>query len=176
MDGVLADFYPYFRRYFYTRLKIRGIHPLDVDVISYDTKKRISNIVHMLCEDEKSAFWENIPRAKNGTYYWKHLEPVRDQIMILTGIRPDMDEAIIGKTMWIKKAFGLSADRIIFDPDKEKYATKDGVRNLLIDDSHSNIVRFNEAGGIGILELGKRAVASYNVHNVILPMFNDMLL
>ena len=44
----------------------------------------------------------------------------------------------------------INASNAIFDAGKEKYATSNGKPNILIDDSVSNIRKWEAAGGIGI--------------------------
>ncbi len=57
---------------------------------------------------------------------------------------------IEGKKIWLKRE-GLGNCPAIFEFKKEKYATTDGIPNILIDDLFLNIEKWQEAGGIGIL-------------------------
>ena len=175
MDGVLANFYPYFRKYFRNRLIIKGVNPNEVTISTYIKYKKIKEIVHELCEEEGVDFWINMPKTNNCTYYWNHLKPIRDRIIILTGIYPEMTSAVEGKSIWIKNNLGLPDNRIIFNPDKAKYATYDGHINLLLDDSIENVDSFSRAGGIGLWESGKRIIAEHNVYGRILPFFEKVL-
>lgn len=175
MDGVLVNFYPYFRKYFRNRLIIKGVIPSEVTIETYIKYKKIKDIVHELCEEEGVEFWTNIPKTNNCNYYWNSLKPIRDRILILTGIYPEMTNAVAGKTLWIKNNLGLSEDRIIFNPDKAKYASVEGHVNVLVDDSIENVESFNNAGGLGIWESGKRILAEHNVHGRILPFFEKVL-
>ena len=63
---------------------------------------------------------------------------------------PNTTACIEGKKYWLKKN-SLEYIPVIFERDKEKYATNvDGSINILIDDHSGNIQKWNEAGGIGL--------------------------
>lgn len=62
---------------------------------------------------------------------------------------PNAEACIKGKTIWLRRK-GVGNIPVIFERDKEKYATSDGKVNILIDDHSGNIAKWNEAGGIGI--------------------------
>lgn len=174
LDGVLADFFPHFRRRFYHLILIKKIHPLDINVENYFKKKKIRDFIHSCCEEESRNFWTSIPKTKVSNFYMNRLKDYSDRILFLTATPPRMTEAVEGKKIWLRNTFKIyDEDRIFFDEDKEKYAVINGNRNILIDDSKVNIDKFNAAGGIGLWELGKRSVASYYVRNTIIPHLSE---
>jgi hypothetical protein len=63
---------------------------------------------------------------------------------------PGTKDCIAGKNIWLHR-HGVSVIPVIYEFDKEKYATTKGRPNILIDDHPDNINKWNAAGGIGIL-------------------------
>lgn len=173
MDGVMADFFPHFRKRFYHKILINKIHPLDINVSNYFNKKKIRDFVHSCCEEEPKEFWINIPRTNVSNFYMKRLKDYSDQILFLTATPPRMIEAVAGKKIWLRNVLNVSEDRVFFDENKEKYAVINGNRNILVDDSKENVDKFNAAGGLGLWELGKRSVASYYIDKYIIPILTE---
>jgi 5'(3')-deoxyribonucleotidase len=62
----------------------------------------------------------------------------------------DREGSIKGKREWLSKHITVSPNNIVFEHDKYKYAVKNGVPNILIDDWGVNIKKWRAAGGIGI--------------------------
>lgn len=63
---------------------------------------------------------------------------------------PTTEDCIAGKKEWLKRQ-GLSNIPVIFERNKERYATNpDGTVNILIDDHSGNVQKFIDAGGLSI--------------------------
>lgn len=62
----------------------------------------------------------------------------------------DREGSIKGKREWLEKHITVPADNIIFEHEKQKYATADGKPNILIDDYGVNIRKWQSAGGIAV--------------------------
>ena len=60
----------------------------------------------------------------------------------------DREGSIKGKREWLSKHITVPADDIIFEHEKQKYATTNGEPNILIDDYGVNIRKWDGAGGI----------------------------
>ena len=57
-----------------------------------------------------------------------------------------------GKELWVSRWLKPDPDGVIMSParEKQRYATTNGVPNVLIDDKLSTIEAWNAAGGIGV--------------------------
>jgi len=177
LDGVLADFFPHFRRRFYHMILIKKLHPLDINVENYNKKKKIRDFVHECCEGESRDFWASIPKTNVSSFYMRRLKEYSDRILFLTATPPRMTEAVIGKKLWLRNNFKIyDESRIFFDEDKYKYAVINGNQNILVDDSKQNVDAFTKAGGVGLWELGKRSVASYYIRNKIIPKLDETII
>jgi len=109
---------------------------------------------------EPSEFWK--PIHELGAGFWLGLEPLpwwsdlvdlvddrfQDSWYLLTSPCRGA-ECHYGKVQWIEKHFGTRFDRFFITPHKWIFGKNPGA--ILIDDSCSNIGRFNYAGGRGIL-------------------------
>lgn len=138
LDGVLADFAKQVRTVFGPDKKTEDVLPF-------------SNF--------PSDWFANLPKMADADVLVKHLRKYGYEI--LTGIpcKKSMPNAEADKIQWMKKHYGLSADKIhaVFTSLKKKFAVKNGIRNILIDDTQANIDAWNTAGGIGILHKNARS-------------------
>ena len=57
-----------------------------------------------------------------------------------------------GKELWVSRWLSPNPDAVVMSParEKQRYATTNGVPNVLIDDKLSTIEAWNTAGGIGV--------------------------
>ena len=62
----------------------------------------------------------------------------------------DKAGSVKGKREWLDRHITVPADDIIFEHEKQKYATANGNPNILIDDYGVNIRKWQAAGGIAI--------------------------
>jgi predicted chitinase/5'(3')-deoxyribonucleotidase len=62
----------------------------------------------------------------------------------------DKEGSIKGKKEWLAKHINVPADAWVFEHEKQKYATSNGLPNILIDDYGVNIRNWQAAGGIAI--------------------------
>lgn len=102
-----------------------------------------------------ASFFENLGWESNGKkllnwFFERHIPFT----FLTRPFRPHEEECITGKKIWFSKE-GLGNIPVIFEADKEKYATTNGQPNILIDDHSGNIDKWNAAGGIGLLYCNK---------------------
>jgi hypothetical protein len=64
-------------------------------------------------------------------------------------LRGDHENSSKWKRVWLDR-HGYTPNEAIFIGRKEKYATTNGVPNILVDDKPENIERWKAKGGIGI--------------------------
>ena len=144
MDGVLADFFGDLERIF-----------------KVDHWKEIKDIDGALEQLKRTPFFARIPTFHMVTYplvgHLKEIESLNKFIqwgIISTPLRCDHEHSIEMKKRWLKKN-GLmpSEHNLHFLYKKEKLATNrlDGSPNVLIDDKITNIKKWKDAGGIGLL-------------------------
>ena len=143
MDGVLADFFG-------------GLEE------KYGVKhwKEIKNINMALAElKDTNFFWHLecfdttyplVGHVKELTYKYSHL----DWGICSTPLRNDRDNSTYWKRRWLETHNLMPNIRnCVFTRNKELYATNrvDGTPNILVDDKHTNVKKWTEAGGLGIL-------------------------
>ena len=137
LDGVFANF------------DKRAMELLRVNKANF-TETKPKELWQKIIRDPK--FWldlELMPGSKKLFEFTKKYSPI-----VLTGIpTSDPIRSAQQKVIWVKKNLGLSKNRIITLPsaEKQKFATTNGVPNVLIDDREKNIKRWTDAGGEAIL-------------------------
>ncbi len=136
MDGVLADLFNH----------VGDIH--DVDHYNQMTDQQ----------------WEDFFKNTNAYHLFKNLPPFPTANRLLRMVRGmaggytilssplnfDRAGSIKGKREWLSKHITVPPDHIVFEHDKYKYAAKNGVPNILIDDWGVNVKKWRAAGGIAI--------------------------
>ena len=110
--------------------------------------KEVKNLSYAILSNTDRNFWASL-ESLPGIYFLEHLILNFDgEISILTSpIQKGgrfSEECMWGKRDWIRKHVD-SKIMIIFDNEKEKYATDS---SLLIDDRHDKLAKFKEAGGM----------------------------
>lgn len=136
MDGVLADLFNH----------VGAIH--DVEHYNRMTKEQ----------------WEEFFKTTNAYELFKSLPAFSTANKLLSMVKNfaggykilssplsfDKEGSIKGKKEWLKKHISVPADAWIFEHEKQKYATANGIPNILIDDYGVNIRNWQAAGGIAI--------------------------
>lgn len=138
MDGVIADFFGAFEK------KFEVDHWKDVD----DPKLAVMSL--------KNTDWFNTLEVFPSTFklvYAVREIAGRDYGICSSPIQGDEHNSSYWKRVWLER-HGLLPEipNLIFTSNKHKYATEaiSGEPNILVDDKHDNIKRWNDAGGIGI--------------------------
>jgi len=107
-----------------------------------------------------NQFWADI--HAEGQNFWTSLEPLPHftELLDLVTNHPITEEwhvasspsressSYSGKVAWLKSKLGNDFDRFVLTPHKHLFA---GAGRLLIDDRPSNLTKFCDKGGIGIL-------------------------
>jgi len=151
MDGVLTDFDRGFKR-----LKANHDHLKPKEYEKIHGKDSIWPLI----DHRKDRFWRRLPGKKDGRELWDYLK--RYDPIILSS--PSQSKhSIDGKLQWLNLNLGLSDRRLArtMDEFEEGYTRiilsnkkEDFVRDendILIDDLESNIEKWTNAGGTGIL-------------------------
>ncbi|HCC45368.1 MAG TPA: hypothetical protein DEQ32_13270 [Gammaproteobacteria bacterium] len=141
-----------------TRLgKLRvALHRADADSISADQLEKFSSnrspvrtaaIKYMYARlDNDVEFWANLPWMPNGRNLWNTIKKYQPHILT----HPMGVGSEEGKERWIQKNLSPVPEEIYMSGQKYKWATKDGAKNILIDDFSTNIEPWKKHGGIGI--------------------------
>ena len=136
MDGVLADLFNH----------VGAIH----DVEHYNKMTQ--------------AQWEEFFKNSNAYELFKSLPafPTANKLLdivknfaggykiLSSPLNFDKEGSIKGKKEWLAKHINVPADAWVFEHEKQKYATANGMPNILIDDYGVNIRNWQAAGGIAI--------------------------
>ncbi len=98
-------------------------------------------------------FWSDLEQLPQASELWDYVNSRNGHI--LSSLAYTDPNSRPGKLKWLKLNFQFSdSERIHLTDrrrDKQKFATTNGVANILIDDYRKNITEWEEAGGIGIL-------------------------
>lgn len=142
MDGVLADF---FARYSELAELPQGSSYRDIP-----PAKRDPTLQKMVGTD----FFYTLPKFSTTDQLVSMVVKVFGKYSICSSpLRGDYENSEVQKTRWLRKNLSIQPARIVITPNKAKNAparTKNGVRNILIDDRKDNIIAWEAAGGIGI--------------------------
>ena len=143
MDGVLCDF-------------IKGVKDTTgIDFTSPDLNRGEKGKIKQQIED-KGDFWHNLQWQPGGQELFRYVKS--SQPHILSAYAQWDKNCRDGKKSWIKRYLMIPKQRInlVLREDKQKYATIDGVQNILIDDYLKNIKQWEAKGGIGIHHINAR--------------------
>lgn len=98
------------------------------------------------------GFWENLPLCPGAYELWDFCQPFNP--VILTAL-PNMKEwdghVKVEKQRWIDKYFGFRTPVIYCLRSEKKNFVTNGLRDILLDDTVSNITEWVEVGGFGVL-------------------------
>jgi len=152
MDGVLTDFKRGFKR-----LKANKHHRTPKEYEDKFGKHSIWKII----DKRKEYFWKRLPWTKDGRELWDYLDRYKPYILSSPS-RSDYSKD--GKLQWIKLNLGFSQRKAVTTPEEHEErpelrvilsSKKDlfvkGKNDILIDDKESNIEKWTNAGGTGIL-------------------------
>ena len=139
MDGVLADFFKGFANHF-----------------GKDHWKQIQNKEKSIQELQGTDFFNTLDTFPTTIELVNFVQTLvgDDWGICSSPLRGDRDNSAYWKRVWLTKHnFLPPIDKLIFTGMKEKYATSklDGSPNILVDDKPTNIGRWINKGGIGIL-------------------------
>lgn len=150
MDGVLTDFDRGFKR-----LKANEDH---LKPKEYE-KKHGKNSIWPLIDHRGIKFWKRLPWKNDGRELWDYIKRYTPIILSAPSKSPD---SVKGKLYWLKLNLGINeknparkieewdgSQKVILTADKGAFA--ESKNDILIDDRRSNIDKWTEAGGTGIL-------------------------
>ena len=140
MDGVLADFFDEYA-------KLAGL-PAGSSYRDIPPAKADPTLNKMVGTD----FFYRLPKLHGADASVKIATQLFGHYNICSSpLRGDHENSGIQKTRWIRKHLNPQPGKIIITPNKSQYATQpDGTPNILIDDRKDNIIKWEQAGGIGI--------------------------
>lgn len=148
MDGVMCDF-------FGSWAKLEGVK----NYTNISDKSISLDKVGEIAEE----FFATLPVLPGLTELLKATEDFGGYTILSSPLRGYFKESIAGKNIWIKKHLsGHAPNHIIFSAEKHKYATKENVQNILIDDYGVNIVAWNKAGGVAFKHAYTNIAATLN--------------
>src|SRR5210317_1033420 len=137
MDGVIADFFTAF-----------------ANANNVTHWKSIKDKERALVEARNTDFFNRIDVFPTSQKLIDFVRSTGDWGICSSPLRGDRDNSAYWKRVWLTdKGWLPYIDKLIFTGMKEKYATDklDGSPNILVDDKPSNISRWIDKGGIGIL-------------------------
>lgn len=137
MDGVLADFFGGFAKRF-----------------GADHWKMIENKDKAIAELKGTDFFNTLEMFPSADRLVNFAMDYGDWGICSSPLTGDRDNSAYWKRVWLTRNFIMpDVNKLIFTGMKEKFATNklDGTPNILVDDKPSNIQRWSEKGGIGIL-------------------------
>ena len=143
MDGVLADFFGGLEK------KFKVNHLKDIENIN-DALDQLRDTPFFWYLKAFDTTYPLVGHVKELTHKYPHL----DWGICSTPLRNDRDNCTYWKRTWLKNHNLMpSVCNLIFTRRKETYATNrvDGTPNILVDDKHTNVKKWTEAGGLGIL-------------------------
>ena len=143
MDGVLADFFGGLEQKFNVK------HWKDIEDIN-DALAQLKDTDFFFNLDFFDTTYPLVGHVKELTYKYPHL----GWGICSTPLRNDRDNCTYWKRRWLENNNLMpSVCNLIFTRHKELYATDrvDGTPNILVDDKHTNVKKWTEAGGLGIL-------------------------
>ena len=134
MDGVLADFFPAWKK-----------------IVGKDWRQ-ITDIEDALQKiRDKDDFWLNLPLTANAQNLLNIIKDLKGEYTILSAPLANDPRAEPHKREWVKKNLAFFPPKeVIVSADKYKWAKQaDGTPNILIDDFGSNIRNWESKGGVG---------------------------
>ena len=143
MDGVLVDFFGGLEREFNVN------HWKDIKDIN-DALAKLKDTSFFGYLDTFDTTYPLVGHVKELTHKYPHL----DWGICSTPLRNDRDNCVYWKRRWLESHNLMPPiHRLVFTHTKHKFATNrvDGTPNILVDDKHTNVKSWTDAGGLGIL-------------------------
>ena len=136
MDGVLADLFNH----------VGAIH--DVEHYNKMSKEQWEEFFK---NSNAYELFKNLPAFPTANKLLDTVKNFAGGYKILSSpLNFDKEGSIKGKKEWLAKHINVPADAWVFEHEKQKYATSNGLPNILIDDYGVNIRNWQAAGGIAI--------------------------
>lgn len=136
MDGVLADLFN---------------HVADIQDVEHYNEMKEEDWEKFFQSTDAYHLFRDLPVFSTANELLEMVKSMAGSYKILSSpLNYDLEGSIKGKKEWLSKFISIPAEEIVFERQKQKYATSNGKANILIDDFGKNISAWNEAGGIGI--------------------------
>jgi len=141
MDGVQADFFGAWA----------NKHGVDHWKAIQDKEAEINQLANSSAKDVYD-FFRNLKPLKGGMEIIRWVQNNKIPYTVLSApLRgPYADASKQAKKDWLDKFHPGSSSNAIFTSQKQKYAVKDGVSNVLVDDFGPYIQKWTDAGGIPV--------------------------
>ena len=144
MDGVQADFFTSWANLFgkerYKDIGDRSAREASID----DLNRRGTDFIE--------EFFATLPVLPGGQRLVAWLKSNGIPFTVLSApLRGNHEASIRGKRRWLDRHNPGTSATAIFDGMKERFANRNGVPAVLVDDHKKYIERWNEAGGIALL-------------------------
>lgn len=138
---------------------------VDMDGVLVDTYNHIATIIGIPHYSQITPVqWEEFYSKVDGYELFKDLPmfPTANALLSIvkkyfnnyhllsSPLNYDVAGSTRGKIQWLKNHASINPASVTFESAKEKYAVSNGVPNILIDDSASQLQRWRAAGGIAI--------------------------
>ena len=141
MDGVQCDFFGEWVR----RDKVAHWKALE------QREEEIYRLAHSSSKEVCAFFAELYPlQSGDDLLSWIYENNIPFTILSAPLRGPYHEASIQGKISWLDENRPGASATAIFTSEKEKYAVTNGIPNILIDDWDKNLIKWNNAGGIGI--------------------------
>lgn len=171
LDFVMMDFLKHFRIKNYNKIIINDIHPLDINYEYINNNKKIRKFYLEALSECSMKFWLGVSISNVGNFYWKRLKEFHSQIIFITNTLSE--EEYEYKKLWINAYLKTYDNLLLTNIDLVEYSRSQFYQNILITNDFNKCRIWSDSGGIGLLDLGKRSVASYYISKNIVTHFNQ---
>lgn len=172
IDTVFMELYRQIRQFNYTQIILKKYHPLDISLETYLTDKKVKKLVDDLIIDNGVRFWQGILKTSVSQFYWKRLEAFQDRIRFITRSRCEAETK--GKIWWVEKNYPkIGVEKLHFLTNFGDFSSLGGYPNVLITGNKVELKRWENAGGVGLIDLAKRSVSSYHITKSIIPHLEE---
>lgn len=151
LDGVMTDFVQGFHKALGLEYNPEN-YPYTLGKYDiFDQIANVHNIDHAIFERilNDQDFWKGLPKTKEADEILSICEKFSQNIVFFTNISYNMENAIIGKYLWIKNNYPKYINNILIGSVNKNILSFPG--SILLDDCDENINNFNALYGIGIL-------------------------
>lgn len=155
MDGVIADF-------FSEAVKLAECEQKSWREMEFRDIERVLNKIR---RREDDFFLRLKPFATTNTLV-QCIQNIAGGFSILSSPLDGYDNCAEQKLEWLERHLMIDPVDVIITSDKTKYASENCTPNILIDDYGYNILKWEEAGGLGI----KYQADEQHLSDVIIPL------
>jgi 5'(3')-deoxyribonucleotidase len=148
LDGVFADFDGQLVKYGVIKndQTFHHTHPSTWTSSQTELSRRVEQCMGT------PGFWEEIPLMDGAYELWDYCLQYHPVILTAIPSKPEWADCIIyEKNKWIDTYLGYNADRRICLRSEKKDFVKNGIKDILLDDTIQNVTEWCEAGGLGLL-------------------------